>query len=91
MTLNKLREAWSEHPDVASSLRAWNKLAKSAVWANLVEVRATFPTADLVGDKTVFNVKGNHYRLITRIVFERQTVLILALLTHAEYDKGRWK
>jgi mRNA interferase HigB len=40
---------------------------------------------------TVFNVKGNEYRLLTNVNYDRQAVLVLELLTHAEYDKERWK
>jgi mRNA interferase HigB len=47
--------------------------------------------SDLVDRYTVFNIKGNNYRLVTRIVYRSQTVFILAIMTHAEYDLGRWK
>ena len=47
--------------------------------------------ADLVGDKTVFNIRGNRYRLITKIDYSRGTVEVREILTDAEYDKGEWK
>ncbi len=47
--------------------------------------------ADVVGNKTVFNIKGNAYRLITAIHYDRGRIYIRELLTHAEYDKGDWK
>ena len=40
---------------------------------------------------TVFNVKGNNFRLITESFYEDQTILVRHVLTHAEYDKGNWK
>lgn len=46
-------------------------------------MRKIFPSADLVGNFTVFNIKGNHYRLITRIDYESQLLFIRAVLTHA--------
>lgn len=58
---------------------------------NLAELRQTFPSADLVGDCIVFNVGGNKYRVIVHLDFEVQTVWIRFVLTHAEYDKDRWK
>lgn len=44
--------------------------------------------ADLGGRRTVFNIAGNKYRLITRINYEKQRVFVLHLLTHTEYDHG---
>jgi mRNA interferase HigB len=58
---------------------------------NLAELRALFPSADLVDQWIVFNVGGNHYRVITAIHFNRGKVYIRHVLTHAEYDRGRWK
>ena len=49
------------------------------------------PYAAIVGDKTVFNIKGNDYRLIVHIRYSTGTIYIKDLLTHAEYDKGTWK
>jgi len=40
---------------------------------------------------TVFNVKGNEYRLLTQVNYRDRVVLVLELLTHAEYDKDAWK
>jgi len=57
----------------------------------LAEVKKVYPTADLVLRYTIFNIKGNKYRLITRIVYRTQTVFIVAIMTHEEYDRGKWK
>jgi len=45
----------------------------------------------VVGDLAIFNIRSNRYRLIVRIVFQYQRIYIKEVLTHAEYDKGRWK
>jgi mRNA interferase HigB len=66
-------------------------LVKRAAWKNRPETKADFPTADLVGRRTVFNIKGNSYRLIARVNYRTQRVFILHILTHAEYVKGNWK
>jgi mRNA interferase HigB len=60
-------------------------------WENLIEVQATFPKAEAVGNFTVFNIKGNNYRLIVSINYERQIIYIKYILTHSEYDKEQWK
>jgi len=56
-----------------------------------MEVRLTFPTADAVGRFTIFNIKGNAYRLITEINYRTGRIFLRHLLTHAEYEKGAWK
>lgn len=48
-------------------------------------------SADYVGGKTVFNIKGNNFRLITTINFTLATVFVQKVLTHAEYSKEKWK
>lgn len=67
------------------------KLPSFAVWANLVEVQAVYPKTEAVGNFTVFNIKGNKYRLIVSINYEKQIIYIKYILTHAEYNKETWK
>jgi mRNA interferase HigB len=87
----RLLEFSEIHADAADPLDAWYRVAKSSAWANLVDVRQTYPAADAVGNFTVFNIKGNDYRLITSIVYATQRIYIKYVLTHAEYDKDKWK
>ncbi len=56
-----------------------------------MEVRRELPTADAVEQFTVFNIKGNEYRLITEINYRTGRVFVRHVLTHAEYSKGGWK
>jgi mRNA interferase HigB len=79
------------HPNAAAALDTWYRTMKKATFQNVVELHAVFPTADLVGRVFVFNIGGNSVRLITAIHFDRQKVYILDILTHAEYDKDKWK
>ena len=69
----------------------WYRVASKAKWRNLAEVQATYKTAEAVGNFTVFNIKGNRYRLIVDIIYPQQRIYIKYVLTHAEYDKNRWK
>ena len=55
------------------------------------ELRQVFPSADKVGKLTIFNIGGNKYRLIVAIHYNREIVYIRDILTHNEYDKGKWK
>lgn len=70
---------------------AWYRQAKARVWHSLIEVRRDYPQTDSVDGYTVFNIKGNDYRLITDIKYAKSIIYIVDLLTHAEYDRGRWK
>lgn len=88
----KLREFWKDNPDAEGPLRAWYKVADKAEWEKFSDVRDVYPHADLVDKKfTVFNIGGNKYRLITVIHFNRAKVFIRHVLTHKEYDSGKWK
>jgi mRNA interferase HigB len=66
-------------------------MVKRANWSSREEVRLSFPKTDRVGSHTVFNIKGNAFRLIAEINYAGQRVYIRSVLTHAQYDKGGWK
>ncbi len=83
-----LREFWQRHAAAKGPLRSWLTAARRAKWQNMAEVRHTFNTTDVAGIYTIFNIKGNAYRLITAIHYNRQKVYIRNVFTHAEYD--RW-
>jgi mRNA interferase HigB len=82
---------WEEHPDAKASLESWYGVVRRAAWASPAEMKLIYPSADIVGRRTVFNIAGNKYRLIARINYQTQRVFVLFLLTHAEYDRGAWK
>ena len=85
-----IRAFSEEHPDSRPSLSAWYGIVKNAAWNNLSELKRDLPHADLVGRRTVFNIKGGSYRLVARVNYKSQLVFVLYILTHAEYDKGKW-
>jgi mRNA interferase HigB len=91
ITERRLIAYTKQHPQAANSLLRWGALVRSAKWRNLAETRRTFAHADQIGHCTVFNIKGNDYRLITRMDYGLQTVTLRYFLTHGEYDRGRWK
>ncbi len=69
----------------------WLKVLESASWINFSDLRGTFPSADLVGECTVFNVGHNKYRVIAKVDYSRKDVYIRAVFTHKEYDKANWQ
>jgi mRNA interferase HigB len=72
-------------------LTHWYRTLKPATIRSFAELRALFPGADQVGKLTVFNIGGNTARLIAAIHYNRKRVYIRAVLTHADYDLGKWK
>lgn len=90
ISLKRLRAFWTEHQRAQIPLRSWYTQVAAARWSNFAEVRATFPSADLVGNCTVFNIAGNHHRLITRVLFPSHKVFVLRVMTHREYDQTDW-
>ena len=86
-----IQEFIKGHPTSATGVEHWHDVVKQAAWLTLADTRTDFPHADLVGRRTVFNISGNNYRMITRINYASQKVFILHILTHKEYDEGKWK
>ena len=86
-----LKAAGQKHEDLEKPLDVWYRVAKKAEWKSLADVRQTYPHADAVGKYTVFNVKGNAYRLIVEINYRTGRIFIRHVLTHQEYDRGKWK
>jgi mRNA interferase HigB len=86
-----LKDAVARHADLEAPLDTWYRAATKAKWKSLADVRKTYSHADAVGAYTVFNIKGNAYRLIVKIEYEFGLIFIREVLTHAEYDKDRWK
>lgn len=91
ITQKTLKTAWELYPDAKISLRKWYTEIKNRQFQNFAELRQHFLTADLVGRLTVFNIKGNHYRLVVRIEYMYGKVFIRQFMTHADYDKEDWK
>jgi mRNA interferase HigB len=87
----RLRDFWEKNPDAETGLRFWHSVSKRVIWANPAEMKRVFPSADLLGKCTVFNIKGNDYRLIVKIEYAKQTIYIKQVLSHKEYDKEKWK
>lgn len=91
----RLQVFWeaSGREDSEGPLRAWytHVCRKTVAWHSWGEVKADFATASLVGNCVVFNIGGNKYRLVTRILYPSQKVFVLKVMTHKEYDLDKWK
>jgi mRNA interferase HigB len=87
----RLLAAATRYPDLSAPLDAWYRVAKRAKWRSLADIRRTWSSADLVDRWTVFNIKGNKYRLITAVKYNGQRVYIKQVITHTEYNRGKWR
>ncbi len=87
----RLREFSGAHPDSEKALDTWYRVAKGARWTKLLDVQKVYPAAEAAGRLTIFNIRGNRYRLITVTHYPSQTIFVRTALTHAEYDKDKWK
>jgi mRNA interferase HigB len=91
ISIGKLRADAAKFPDVSRQIQDWYKIVTQAEWQNLEEVRENYRDAESVGKFTVFNIKGNDYRLIVGINYRKSRIYYKYFLTHAEYDKDKWK
>ena len=62
-----------------------------SLWGSFQDVRGTFNSADQVGERVIFSIKGGYYRLVTWIDYERKLVVMKWFGTHAEYDRAQWR
>ena len=85
------RQAVASDHALEGPISEWYKIASCADWNSLVEVRKSYPHADFVDPFTVFNIRGNVYRLIVKIEYRWKLIFVKHLLTHEEYDQGGWK
>lgn len=91
ITRKRLNEFADEHSESRSALVQWYFLAKRNSFSSFADLKLVFPTADRVGKFTVFDVGGNKVRIVAAIHYNRKRIYIRGVLTHAEYDRGRWK
>jgi len=76
------------HHNAAEPLNDWYEKVRKSDWATFADIKKTFNSVDAVGnDRFVFNIKGNSYRLVAMIHFNRRTLYIRFIGTHTGYDK----
>lgn len=88
LSRSTLRNFWESHPDVEEALKAWYYEATHATWQSPADIKSAHRNASIIkGDRVVFNIKGNKYRLIVSVRYDIGIVFIQFIGTHAEYDK----
>ena len=88
ITRNTLLEYVKQYPLATSALLEWYHELEKADFKNFNELKKVYGNASLVGDdRVVFNIMGNKFRLLLRIVFEYEAIQVIWFGTHMEYDK----
>ena len=83
-----IREYWEKHAETEQYLKTWYDTVKNAEWRSPSDVKHTYSTASILkSGRLVFNIKGNDYRLVAKINFEKQWLFIRFIGTHSEYDR----
>ncbi len=83
-----LREFWEKYPDSKSYIETWYDVVNKAEWKTPNDIKEYYATVTILKNaRVVFNIKGNDYRLIAKINYERQWLFIRFIGTHKEYDK----
>jgi mRNA interferase HigB len=90
-TLRQFVESRAGHrdqPALKAALDAWFDEVRKASWASSADVKRLYASASIVSaDRIVFNIKGNDYRLVVAVDFEKEIVWIKWLGTHRDYDR----
>ena len=90
--LRTLSEFWARHPNSEQPLKAWFAEVQAADWRNPQGIKRRYGHASFVADnRVIFNISGNKYRLVARIRYDYQLINVRAVMTHREYDEGKWK
>lgn len=83
----RLREFWGRHPNAEEPLLAWYREVEREDWDTPAKMKAKYRSASIVaGNRVVFNIKGNDYRLVVKINYAYRVVYVRFVGTHAEYD-----
>ena len=88
ISFKKLREFFEKDPNSRVALQDWYKRVSKSDWNDISDIKKTFNAVDSVGNsRFVFNVKGNHYRIVALVLFQIKHVYIRWVGAHKEYNK----
>jgi len=88
ISFKKLSDYFSNEPKPRVALQDWYKRSKKSEWESFADVKNTFNSADYVGgNRYVFNIKGNHYRVVAIILFKVKRVYIRWVGNHKDYGR----
>lgn len=87
-TEQTIKQFVEQHPEALVALQVWTSVVKSSRWTCFADLKKDFNSVDAVGSQRyVFNIMGNHFRIVAVIKFTIGFVYICFIGTHKEYDK----
>jgi mRNA interferase HigB len=87
ISVKTLKDFWDEYPDAEQPLKAWVDEAVKANWRTPAEIKEQYRSASILKNRrVVFNIKGNDYRLIVAIAYQRGWMFVKFIGTHRKYD-----
>jgi len=85
---DKIEKFYKKHANSKSALQAWVSEAEASNWQTPQDIKDRYSSADFRPDNhVIFNIKGNHYRLVVKMRYQNGIALVTWVGTHAEYDK----
>lgn len=88
VAISTLKSFWTKHPDAQTPLKAWYALASRAQWRSPSDIKAAYRNASFTANnRVVFNIKGNDYRLVVLVRYDKGLMFLKFVGTHAQYDK----
>lgn len=85
---DKLAKFYKKHANAKPALEAWFSEALKATWNTPQDIKDRYNSADfLSNNRVIFNVKGNHYRLVVKVRYQNGIAVVEWVGTHAEYNK----
>jgi mRNA interferase HigB len=88
IALKALRDFWEKHPQAEVPLRAWYAVASRAAWKSPADVKAAYRSASFLrNSRVVFNIKGNEFRLVVAVHYNREMMFVRFVGTHQQYDR----
>jgi mRNA interferase HigB len=88
IAITTLRAFWAKHPDAQTPLKAWYALASRAQWKSPSDIKEAYRNASFISNnRVVFNIKGNDYRLVVLVRYDKGLMFVRFVGTHSQYDK----
>jgi mRNA interferase HigB len=83
-----LRAFWGRFRDAEEPLLAWYREVEKENWDDPAKLKEKYRSASIIkGNRVVFNIKGNDYRLVAKVNYKYRVVYVRFVGTHSEYDK----